>query len=276
MVTRISQSINAAGGVLMETTAVDISRQAEFGTSSFTLIGPKTDRPTPTSSTRSSGGILSWARRRVSGFDMDFAALVSPALEGKNNAVAAAFFERKLSLVTREATRYPAAAVKIIEDKSSNNPAAGLLLRVACSDSHALAQLKSKIDSGNIAVTPGLVRCAACVAKERALEGGEILDKMFIKGDLDSRVTLLRSLVKRDGAGDKESVGNCFMQIQGMTTSAERREIVHPALIEMACREVASRNVRGGFLLAMISGWREEAPHEFHPEQAARLKNPLA
>lgn len=272
MVLKVSQ-VTGRPIAAFTTAAAQPSTAQGFSVSTYELVGPDTRKSYATAGPVQDG-LWSRARRFISGFDREFEALIAPAFEGRNEAVLAEFFDRKLPLILSAAARHPSAAVEMIGRMGGANLAASLLLRVACGDGAAVREFNLAVDVGRIEVTPNLVRCAARVAGIRKEEGAAILDKMFIRGNLASRVSILRTFMKGEDR-DKSAVGEYFVKIMEGATKEERRDLIHPAIIGMACNAVAARNVKGGFLLAMLAGWKEEAPHEFHPEHAARLYNPL-
>lgn len=100
------------------------------------------------------------------------------------------------------------------------------------------------------------------VASLRPREATHLLQKIFEKGDLSTRLASFRTAIFSPHIGDGKLVGDLFVKLMGATTSEERKKIVEPFFLSLLQKGQSplSKNSQGklAWLNALYHGWRRE------------------
>lgn len=99
------------------------------------------------------------------------------------------------------------------------------------------------------------------VAKYSPREVTHILQKIFERSDLQTRLISFRSAILTPEIGDGKFVGDLFVKLMAATTLQERKEMVEPFL-EKLLQEIASHyhvQRKLAWLNAYYHGWKKEA-----------------
>lgn len=98
----------------------------------------------------------------------------------------------------------------------------------------------------------------------RPREATHLLQKIFDKGDLNTRLVALRIAIFSPHIGDGKFIGDLFVKLMGATTQEERKEIVEPFFEKLLAYSSSdlSKESRGklAWLGALCHGWRQETP----------------
>lgn len=100
------------------------------------------------------------------------------------------------------------------------------------------------------------------VARFRPKEAAHLLRLVFDKGDLNTRLAALRTLIFSEMMGSAKMIGDLFVKLMGATTREERRQTVEPFIENILHRGdwTRSKAVRGklAWLKAYYHGWKSE------------------
>lgn len=101
------------------------------------------------------------------------------------------------------------------------------------------------------------------VAALRPREAAHLVQKVFEKGDLTTRLQAFHSVLFSPALGDGKLVGDFFVKLMAATTVEERKKIVEPFFERLLSRLPAadSSACRGklSWLNALYHGWKKEA-----------------
>ena len=101
------------------------------------------------------------------------------------------------------------------------------------------------------------------VAQFRPREATHLVQKVFDKGDLNTRLAVFRSIIFSNHLGDGTMVGDLFVKLMGATTADERKEIVEPFFENLLSQLKMSHSKadRGklSWLNALCHGWKNDA-----------------
>jgi len=101
------------------------------------------------------------------------------------------------------------------------------------------------------------------VATFRPLEATHLLQKVFEKGDLNTRLLAFRTTLFSPHMGDGKLIGDFFIKLMAATTKEEREEIVEPFFTNLLQKSESqiSKSAQGklAWLSALYHGWKQES-----------------
>lgn len=104
----------------------------------------------------------------------------------------------------------------------------------------------------------GLQKVAAFKPKETT----HLIQKVFEKGDLNTRLLALRTTLFSPHIGDGKLIGDLFVKLMAATTKEEREEIVEPFFKNCLTKSALniSKEAKGklAWLSALLHGWNKE------------------
>ncbi|OGQ05976.1 MAG: hypothetical protein A2W61_04340 [Deltaproteobacteria bacterium RIFCSPLOWO2_01_44_7] len=101
------------------------------------------------------------------------------------------------------------------------------------------------------------------VATFRPKEATHLLQKVFEKGDLNTRLATFRAAILSPHIGDGKLVGDLFVKLMAATTKEEREEIVEPffqSLLQKSNSPISKASQgKLAWLNALCHGWQQES-----------------
>ena len=100
------------------------------------------------------------------------------------------------------------------------------------------------------------------VALFRTRESTHLIQKVFDKGDLNTRLAVFRTIIFSNNLGDGKQVGDLFVKLMAATTLEERKEIVEPffknLLSQLHIPHSKANRGKLSWLNALCHGWKQE------------------
>lgn len=96
---------------------------------------------------------------------------------------------------------------------------------------------------------------------ERPKEAFLLLQKIFERGDLKTKLISFRTVIFSDHLGDGKSIGDFFVKIMETSSPDEQEEIIEPFLQSILNRTEPTSstiNQKLSWLHAVYHGWKEE------------------
>ena len=199
----------------------------------------------------------------LTGFRKGMDALLDPIILAKTPHEIDRYFRSDIAAVTSFAQRNPKGIAAYFEERRRTAPSLPLdIAAVACGDSAAPLPCLDRIDASRSDDHSLILGALQSIAQFKPYEGKHLLRRLFVKGEIGIRLSILHHFMLTPQLGDRRALEDMFVGLMARATPRERETQIYPALLGMIEQKpIADPKARfnQGWLMTMTKGWMTEA-----------------